>query len=131
MVLLIDNCASGNNTLDNFINVLYVLCVRDTFLYLLISVIICIYLSFIYNENIGYLKNLSMTKIILIMYLCSTVSGNLCGIVPTPKVMFNDHYSCMLYAYDYSFNLLSAFDRDWVNEMGAFTKFNCKLEQII
>ena len=55
MVLLIDNRASGNNTLDKPINVLYVSCVRDTFLYLLMSVIVSVYLSFIYNDNIGYL----------------------------------------------------------------------------
>jgi hypothetical protein len=131
MVLLIDNRASGNNTLDNPINVLYVSCVRDTFLYLLISVIVCVYLSFIYNDNIGCLKDLSMTKIILIMYLCSGIPGNRCGTIPTPKVLFNDHYDCMVYGYDYSLDLIKAFDRDWVNEKRAFTKFTCKIEQII
>ena len=39
-----------------------------------------------------------MTKIILIMYLCSGIPGNRCGVIPTPKVLFNDHYSCMVYA---------------------------------
>ena len=51
MVFDIDNFASGNNTLDNAINFLYVSCVKETFLYLVISVIL--YLSFIYNDNIG------------------------------------------------------------------------------
>ena len=31
MVLLIDNVASGNNTFDNCINVLYVSCVNETY----------------------------------------------------------------------------------------------------
>ena len=51
MVLLIDSFASGNNTLDSAINFLYVSCVNDTFLYLVISVIFC--LSFINDDNIG------------------------------------------------------------------------------
>tara|TARA_R100001244_G_scaffold4686_1_gene5962 strand:- start:304 stop:522 length:219 start_codon:yes stop_codon:yes gene_type:complete len=72
-----------------------------------------------------------MVKIILIMYLCSNIPGNKCGIIPTPKVMFNDHYGCMIYAYDYSLNLIAKFGRDWVNEKRVFTKFTCKAEQII
>ena len=72
-----------------------------------------------------------MTKIILIMYLCSSVPGNKCGIIPTPKIMFNDHYNCILYAYDYSLNLIAVFDKNWVNEMGTHTKFTCIKEQII
>ena len=51
MVFDIDNLASGNNTLDNAINFLYVSCVKETFLYLVISVIF--YLSFINDDNIG------------------------------------------------------------------------------
>ena len=38
-VLLIDNFASGNNTFDKEIKVLYVSCVNETFLYFVISVI--------------------------------------------------------------------------------------------
>ena len=72
-----------------------------------------------------------MTKIILIMWLCSGIPGNKCGVIPTPKVMFNDHYDCMVYAYDYSLDLLAKFGRDWVNEKRAFTRFTCKIEQII
>ena len=72
-----------------------------------------------------------MTKIILIMYLCSGIPGNKCGVIPTPKVLFNDHYDCMVYGYKYSLDLIKAFDRDWVNEKRAFTKFTCKIEQII
>ena len=72
-----------------------------------------------------------MTKIILIMYLCSGIPGNKCGTVPTPQVVFNDHYDCMVYAYDYSLDLISKFERKWFNEMGAYIKFTCKTEQII
>ena len=72
-----------------------------------------------------------MTKIILIMYLCSTVTSNKCVTIPTPTVLFNDHYSCMVYAYDYSLNLIAGFDRKWVNEKRTFTKFTCKIEHII
>ena len=72
-----------------------------------------------------------MTKIILIMYLCSGIPGNRCGVIPTPTVLFNDPYDCMVYGYDYSLDLMIAFGRDWINEKRAFTKFNCKIEQII
>ena len=72
-----------------------------------------------------------MTKIILIMYLCSGIPGNKCGIIPTAKVVFNDHYGCMIYGYDYSLNLIAKFGRDWVNDKRAFTKFTCKIEHII
>ena len=72
-----------------------------------------------------------MTKIILIMYLCSTITSNRCVVIPTPTVLFNDHYSCMVYAYDYSLNLIAGFDRAWVNKMGTHTKFTCKIEHII
>ena len=65
------------------------------------------------------------------MYLCSTIAGNKCGVIPSPKVMFNDHYECIIYAYGYSLNLMAGFERDWVNEMGTHTKFTCIPEQII
>ena len=132
MVLLIDNRASGNNTFDNPINVLYVSCVRDTFLYLLISVIVvCIYLSFIYNDNIGFLKVLSMTKIVLLMVLCSGIAQNQCRIIPTPTVLFNDYHDCLVYGYDYSHTLMSSFDKEWVISMEAYTKFSCVADKII
>ena len=72
-----------------------------------------------------------MTKIILIMYLCSSIVGNNCVSWTVPQKIFNDHYDCMIYAYDYTTDLLSKFERKWVNEMGAFTRFTCKVELII
>ena len=72
-----------------------------------------------------------MTKIILFMWLCSSIPGNQCKAIPTPKIMFNNHYDCVVYAYDYSLNLITGLDRKWVNKMRAHTKFNCKVEQII
>ena len=72
-----------------------------------------------------------MTKIILIMYLCSMIPGNKCGVIPTPTVIFDDHYGCMTYAYDYSLELISRMEREWVNEKKAFTRFTCTLEHII
>ena len=72
-----------------------------------------------------------MTKIILIMYLCSGIPGNQCGVIPTPKIIFNDPYDCMVYGYDYSLNLMMSFGRDWINEKRAFTRFTCKIEHIV
>ena len=72
-----------------------------------------------------------MTKIILIMYLCSGIPGNNCVSWSIPQKIFNDHYDCMVYGYDYSLNLIARFDRAWVNKTRAYTKFTCKIEQII
>tara|TARA_R110000751_G_scaffold121805_1_gene222360 strand:+ start:656 stop:853 length:198 start_codon:yes stop_codon:yes gene_type:complete len=65
------------------------------------------------------------------MYLCSGVPGNKCGVIPTPTVMFNDHYDCMVYAYNYSLDLIPRFGREWFNEKIVYTKFSCVPEQII
>ena len=59
MVLLIDNLASGNKTLDKLINVLYVSCVSETFRYFVISVM-C---SFHLNYYIGFFLNFVNDKI--------------------------------------------------------------------
>ena len=72
-----------------------------------------------------------MTKIVLLMVLCSGISGNKCGIIPTPTVLFNDYHECIVYGYEYSHKLIAGFDPDWVNSMEAYTKFTCKADKII
>ncbi len=65
------------------------------------------------------------------MYLCSSIAGTDCKVVPTPVMMFNDMYDCTKYGYDYSYKMLSSFDREWVNSMGAHFRFMCEPKEII
>jgi hypothetical protein len=72
-----------------------------------------------------------MVKIFLFMYLCSSIAGTDCKVVPTPVMMFNDMYDCTKYGYNYSYKMLSSFDREWVNSMGAHFRFMCEPKEII
>ena len=72
-----------------------------------------------------------MTKVILLMVLCSELAVNQCKIIPTPQVMFDDYSSCIVYGYDYSHKLIAGFDPEWTNSIKAYTKFSCKPEKII
>ena len=72
-----------------------------------------------------------MTKVILFMVLCSELAVNSCKVIPTPKVMFDDYSSCVIYGYDYSHKLIAGFDPEWTNSLKAYTKFSCKTEKII
>ena len=72
-----------------------------------------------------------MTKIVLLMVLCSEFAINQCKIIPTPKILFDDYSSCIVYGYDYSHKLISEFDPEWTNSYRAYTKFSCKPDKII
>ena len=74
---------------------------------------------------------MSMTKFVLLMVLCSELAVNQCKIIPTPKVLFNDYSSCIIYGYDYSHKLMAGFDPEWTNSIKAYTKFSCKPDKII
>ena len=72
-----------------------------------------------------------MTKIGLLMVLCSGIVENSCKVIPTPSVLFNDYSSCIVYGYDYSHTLMASFDPEWTNSMEAYTKFSCEPDKII
>jgi hypothetical protein len=72
-----------------------------------------------------------MTKVVLFMILCSELAVNQCKVIPTPKVMFDDYSSCVIYGYDYSHKLMAGFDPEWTNSIKAYTKFSCKVDKII
>ena len=74
---------------------------------------------------------MSMTKIVLLMVLCSELAGNSCKVIPTPEILFNDYSSCIVYGYNYSHTLMASFDPEWTNSMLAYTKFSCKNDKII
>jgi len=72
-----------------------------------------------------------MTKIVLLMVLCSGIIENSCKVIPTPQVLFDDYSSCIVYGYGHSQKLMAGFDPEWTNSMEAYTKFSCKPDQII
>ena len=72
-----------------------------------------------------------MTKIVLLMVLCSEIAINQCKVIPTPIVLFNDYSSCIVYGYEYSHKLMASLDPEWTNSMKAYTKFSCKPDKII
>ena len=73
-----------------------------------------------------------MTKIVLLMVLCSGLAGNQCKEIPTPiEFYLMTISSCIVYGYAHSHKLMAGFDPEWTNSMEAYTKFSCKPDQII
>ena len=72
-----------------------------------------------------------MTKIVLLMVLCSGIANNDCKIIGTNEIVFDDYHDCIVYGYEYSHKLMSSFEREWVNSMEAYTKFSCEEQQAV
>ena len=127
MVFAIDNFASGNNTFDNLSNVAYVSFVRETFLYLLMSVIS---VSFhINNPYIGDFIGLSM-KFILTLILCSQTQ-QICMPPYQWTDLFNSQYDCLMFGYEESKNKMQEIGREEVNKHNIYVKFYCTPQEVI
>jgi len=72
-----------------------------------------------------------MIKVILIMYMCSSVPGNNCKVIPTPNEEFPDLFECTRYGYIYSNDIMATLNREFVNKYGAHTRFTCEKHKII
>ncbi len=72
-----------------------------------------------------------MVKMVLLMVLCSELATNECKVIPTPKILFDDYNTCVVYGYQYSYQLMASFDPEWTNSMKAYTKFSCKPDKVI
>ena len=72
-----------------------------------------------------------MTKFILLMVVCSGISGNDCKPISTPIVEFNTYHECIYFGYDYSSILLKQMTTATVDEYEMYTKFSCKAHKII
>ncbi len=121
MVFAIDNLASGNNTFDSLSNVAYVSFVRETFLYLLMSVM---RVSFHFNNSyIGDFIGLSM-KILLSLLICSQVAGTCLEPYEWPE-RFNTQYDCLMFGYEESFRKMQEIGREEVNKYNMFIRFTC------
>jgi len=125
MVFAIDNLASGNNTFDSLSNVAYVSFVRETFLYLLMSVM---RVSFhINNSYIGDIIGLSM-KILLSLLICSQVMGTCIEPYKWPD-RFNTQYDCLMFGYEESAKKMREIGRAEVNQYNMYIKFYCTPEK--
>ena len=127
MVFAMDNLASGNNTFDNLSNVAYVSFVRETFLYLLMSVIS---VSFhINNPYIGDFIGLSM-KFILTLILCSQTQ-QICMPPYQWTDLFNSQYDCLMFGYEESQKKMKEIGREEVNKHNIYVKFYCTPQEVI
>ena len=72
-----------------------------------------------------------MTKIVLLMVLCSGIVEDSCKVIPTRTVLFKDYNDCIVYGYDYSHKLMIELNRELVNSIEAYTKFSCEAGKII
>ena len=72
-----------------------------------------------------------MTKFILLMVICSGISGNDCKPIPTPIEEFDTYHQCIYFGYDYSSILLKEMTTATVDEYEMYTKFSCKVDKII
>ena len=125
MVFAMDNLASGINTFDNLYNVAYVSFVRETFLYLLMSVM---RVSFhINNPYIGDIIGLSM-KILMSLIICSSVAGECMPPYPWPDT-FRTQYDCLMFGYEESAKKMREIGRTEVNQYNMYIKFYCTPEK--
>jgi hypothetical protein len=125
MVFAIDNLASGNNTFDSLSNVAYVSFVRETFLYLLMSVM---RVSFhINNPYIGDIIGLSM-KILLSLLICSQVASTCIEPYQWPD-RFDTQYDCLMFGYEESAKKMKEIGREEVNKYNMYVKFYCTPEK--
>ena len=72
-----------------------------------------------------------MTKIILIMFMCSAVPGNKCVIVPTPLEQFKNTIECNRYGYIYSNEIMNSLSKKFIIKHKVYTKFACEKQQTI
>ena len=122
-----DNLASGNNIFDNDSNILYVSFVRETFLYLFMSVM---RVSFhINNPYIGDFIGLSM-KFILTLILCSQTQ-QICMPPYQWSDLFNSQHDCLMFGYEESKNKMQEIGREEVNKHSIYVKFYCTPQEVI
>ena len=65
------------------------------------------------------------------MFICSSVPGNDCKLMPTPINQFNTYHECAYYGYDHSSELLREFSPDFVDTYRTYTVFSCTEQKII
>ena len=69
-------------------------------------------------------------KILLTLYLCSTVAGTCLDGFEWPET-YNDMYDCMMMGYSTSIDKMVEIGRAEVNEYDMFIKFTCMADSTI
>ena len=69
-------------------------------------------------------------KILLTLYLCSTVAGTCLEGFEWPET-YDDMYDCMITGYNTSIDKMIQIGRDEVNQYDMFIKFTCMVEDTI
>jgi len=72
-----------------------------------------------------------MSKFILVMLLCSNVSGNDCRSFEPEYTEFKTYHSCARYGYEYASELMTNFSNEFIDEYRAYIVFSCKENQNI
>jgi hypothetical protein len=72
-----------------------------------------------------------MKIVVILMVMCSTVTGNKCQPIATPQVEFKDMYECTVYGYSYSEQVILELGAEFINNYGAYTKFACEKKEIV
>ena len=68
---------------------------------------------------------MSMTKFIIIMYLCSHIPGNACKPFEPEYTEFKNYHKCAIYGYEYSSDLMKNFSPEFVENYRPYTVFGC------
>jgi len=72
-----------------------------------------------------------MTKFILVMLLCSNISGNSCKPFEPEYTEFKSYHECARYGYKYSSELMDNFSDSFINDYRTYIVFSCKENQTI
>ena len=72
-----------------------------------------------------------MKIVIILMVMCSTTPGTQCQLITTPQTQFKDIYTCTIYGYKYSEQIISELNKEFVNKYGVYTKFSCEKKEVV
>ena len=65
-------------------------------------------------------------KFMLIMLLCSNVTGNSCKPFEPQYSSFKHYHECARHGYDYSSELMNNFSKEFIDEYRTYIIFSCK-----
>ena len=88
------------------------------------------FLSFIYDDNIGYRGDLSSMKILLSLIICSQVQQTCLEPYPWPET-FNTQYDCMIFGYEESLKKMQEIGKTEVNKYNMYIRFTCTPENTV
>ena len=88
------------------------------------------FLSFIYDDNIGYRGDLSSMKILLSLVICSQIAGSCLEPYQWPT-RFDSQYDCLMFGYEESMKKMKEIGKEDINKYNMFVKFYCTPDNTI